>query len=45
MPRGFDRIAFWNPLVARRAGKATREEAAAQIAGRYREFVDIFEED
>jgi myo-inositol catabolism protein IolC len=38
------RTVFWNPLVAWHAGKATREEAAAQIAGRYREFVDLFEE-
>lgn len=38
------RTVFWNPLVAWRAGKATREEAANQIAGRYREFVDLFEE-
>src|SRR5262252_6959808 len=38
------RTVFWNPLVTWRAGKATREEAAAQVAGRYREFVDLFEE-
>ncbi len=38
------RTVFWNPLVAWHAGKVTREEAAAQIAGRYREFVDLFEE-
>lgn len=38
------RTVFWNSLVAWRAGKATREEAARQIAGRYREFVDLFEE-
>jgi 5-dehydro-2-deoxygluconokinase len=38
------RTVFWNPLVAWRAGKASREEAATQIAGRYREFVDLFEE-
>ena len=38
------RTVFWNPLVAWRAGTASREEAAAQIAGRYREFVDLFEE-
>jgi 5-dehydro-2-deoxygluconokinase len=38
------RTVFWNPLVAWHAGKATREEAAAQIAGRYREFVNLFEE-
>jgi 5-dehydro-2-deoxygluconokinase len=38
------RTVFWNALVAWRAGKASREEAAKQIAGRYREFVDLFEE-
>jgi myo-inositol catabolism protein IolC len=38
------RTVFWNSLVAWRAGKTSREEAAAQIAGRYREFVDLFEE-
>lgn len=38
------RTVFWNPLVAWRAGKASRTDAAAQIAGRYREFVDLFEE-
>ena len=38
------RTVFWNPLVTWRAGKATREEAAAQVAGRYREFVDLFQE-
>jgi myo-inositol catabolism protein IolC len=38
------RTVFWNPLVAWHAGKATRDEAAAQIASRYREFVDLFEE-
>jgi len=38
------RTAFWDPLVAWHAGKATREEAAARIASRYREFVDLFEE-
>ena len=38
------RTVFWNPLVAWRAGKATPEQAANQIAGRYREFVDLFEE-
>jgi 5-dehydro-2-deoxygluconokinase len=37
------RTVFWDPLVAWKAGKATREEAAAQIAQRYREFVDLFE--
>ena len=37
------RTDFWDPLVAWRAKKETREEAFAQIARRYREFVDIFE--
>jgi myo-inositol catabolism protein IolC len=37
------RTDFWDPLVAWRAGKATREQAVAAIAGRYREFVDLFE--
>jgi myo-inositol catabolism protein IolC len=37
------RTDFWNPLVAWRDGKATREQAVAQIAARYREFVDVFE--
>lgn len=37
------RTDFWDPLVAWRSKKATREQAAAAIAGRYREFVDLFE--
>lgn len=37
------RTDFWNPLVAWRGGKFTREEAVAEIARHYREFVDIFE--
>jgi myo-inositol catabolism protein IolC len=37
------RTDFWDPLVAWRAGKVTRDAAAAQIAQRYREFVDVFE--
>jgi len=37
------RTSFWNPLVDMRANQITREAAAAEIAGRYREFVDIFE--
>src|SRR5262249_22895302 len=37
------RTVFWDPLVAWHAGKATRDEAAARIASRYREFVDLFE--
>ena len=38
------RTVFWDALVAWRAGKITREQAVAQIAGRYREFVDLFEQ-
>jgi myo-inositol catabolism protein IolC len=38
------RAIFWNPLVAWRAKKITREEAVNDIARRYQEFVDIFEE-
>jgi myo-inositol catabolism protein IolC len=37
------RTDFWDPLVDMRAGKIFREEAIARIAGRYREFVDLFE--
>jgi 5-dehydro-2-deoxygluconokinase len=37
------RTDFWDPLVAWRDGKATREEAVAAIANHYREFVGIFE--
>jgi myo-inositol catabolism protein IolC len=37
------RTDFWAPLVGWRDGKETRETAVAQIAQRYREFVDIFE--
>jgi myo-inositol catabolism protein IolC len=37
------RTDFWDPLVAWRSGKATREQAVAEIAGRYRELVDLFE--
>ena len=37
------RTDFWDPLVNWRAKQATREEAVAEIARRYREFVDIFE--
>jgi myo-inositol catabolism protein IolC len=38
------RTAFWDPLVDWHAGKAARDEAAARIASRYREFVNLFEE-
>jgi myo-inositol catabolism protein IolC len=37
------RTVFWDPLVDWKAGKATREQAVARIATRYREFVDLFE--
>jgi myo-inositol catabolism protein IolC len=37
------RTVFWDALVAWRAKTATREQAVARIAGRYREFVDIFD--
>jgi myo-inositol catabolism protein IolC len=37
------RTDFWDPPVAWRTGKATREQAVAEIAHRYREFVDLFE--
>jgi myo-inositol catabolism protein IolC len=38
------RTDFWAPLAGWRDGKETREMAVAQIAQRYREFVDIFEQ-
>jgi myo-inositol catabolism protein IolC len=37
------RTAFWDPLVAWRAKKITREDAVNDILGRYRAFVDTFE--
>jgi myo-inositol catabolism protein IolC len=37
------RTDFWEPLVAWRAKEITREDAVAEIARRYRQFVDIFE--
>jgi myo-inositol catabolism protein IolC len=37
------RTDFWEPLIAWRAKKSTREDAVAEIARRYRHFVDIFE--
>jgi 5-dehydro-2-deoxygluconokinase len=36
------RTDFWDPLVAWRSGKATRDAAVAEMARHYREFVDIF---
>ena len=38
------RTSFWDPLVNMRSGKITREAAASEIARRYREFVNIFED-
>jgi myo-inositol catabolism protein IolC len=37
------RTDFWDPLVAWRAQQASRDQTVAEIARRYREFVDIFE--
>jgi 5-dehydro-2-deoxygluconokinase len=37
------RTTFWDPLVDWRAKKIPREAAAAEVARRYREWVDIFE--
>ena len=38
------RTSFWEPLMQLKDGKTTRSEAVAEIAKRYRDFVDIFEE-
>jgi len=37
------RTVFWEPLVDYRAHRKTREAASAEIARRYRDFVDVFE--
>ena len=37
------RTVFWDPLVAWRSKKATRDQTVAEIAKRYHEFVDLFE--
>ena len=37
------RTDFWDPLVAWRDGKKSRDQAVAQIAARYREFTLLFE--
>jgi 5-dehydro-2-deoxygluconokinase len=37
------RTTFWNPLVDWRANRIARDAAVAEIARRYREWVDIFE--
>ena len=38
------RTTFWDPLVGWRAGKTPRDAAVAEIARRYREWVDLFEQ-
>jgi 5-dehydro-2-deoxygluconokinase len=38
------RTSFWDPLIAWRENRITRERAVSEIKGRYREFVDAFEE-
>jgi myo-inositol catabolism protein IolC len=37
------RTVFWDPLVAWRSKRTTRDQTVAEIAGRYRQFVDLFE--
>jgi myo-inositol catabolism protein IolC len=37
------RTDFWEPLVSWRDRQITRDAAVAEIARRYREFVDVFE--
>jgi 5-dehydro-2-deoxygluconokinase len=37
------RTVFWDSLVAWRSKRATRDQTVAEIAGRYRQFVDLFE--
>jgi len=37
------RTVFWEPLVAWRSKRATRDQTVAEIARRYRQFVDLFE--
>ena len=37
------RTDFWDPLMNMRSGKISREEAVAEMAKRYHEFVDLFE--
>lgn len=36
------RTTFWDPIVAYRDGKATREQAAEQIADNYIAWVNVF---
>jgi myo-inositol catabolism protein IolC len=37
------RTVFWDPLIDWHSNQKTRDAAAAEIAQRYREFVDLFE--
>ncbi len=37
------RTTFWDPLMDWKAGRCSREAAVAEVARRYREWVDIFE--
>ena len=37
------RTSFWDPLVAWRAGKISREQAVSDVNRRYRDWVDAFE--
>jgi len=37
------RTTFWDPLIAWRANRTSREEAVAEIARRYRRWADIFQ--
>jgi myo-inositol catabolism protein IolC len=37
------RTVFWEPLVAWRSNRATRDQTVAEIARRYSQFVDLFE--
>jgi myo-inositol catabolism protein IolC len=37
------RTVFWDPLVAWRSKRTTRDQTIAEIARRYRQFVDLFE--
>jgi len=38
------RTVFWDPLVDWRSKRATRDQTVAEIARRYRQFVDLFEQ-
>ena len=38
------RTTFWEPLIALRDAKITRAAAVAEIARRYRQWVDVFEQ-